>query len=112
MIKLSQLAQPGAGQPHATNAAVVRRRLRLHQPLTLERAQEATDVTGIELQPRAQIAHVRAGATNFVEEPRFPEWTIAIEKMVLERADALTDRAIEAAQAAHVLGIHSLTLVR
>jgi hypothetical protein len=32
--------------------------------------------------------------------------------MVLERADALTDRAIEAAHAAHLLHIHSLTLVR
>ena len=80
-IKLSHLAQPGPGQSHPTNAAVVRRRLRSHQPLTLERAQEATDVTGIQLQSRAQIAHFRAGAPDFVEEPRFPEWTVAIEKM-------------------------------
>src|SRR5262249_47298245 len=96
---------PRAARRGATNAAVVRRRLRLHQPLTLERAQEATDVTGIQLQSRAQIAHFRAGAPDFVEQPRFPEWTVAIEKMVLERADALTDRAIEAAHAAHLLRI-------
>src|SRR5262249_39978443 len=39
--------------PHPADAAVVRRRVRLHQPLTLERAQQAADVTGIQLQSRA-----------------------------------------------------------
>src|SRR5262245_44044224 len=52
-IKLSQLAQPGAGQPHPADAAVVRRRVRLHQPLPLERAHQAADVTGIQPQSRA-----------------------------------------------------------
>src|SRR5262249_15956057 len=111
-IELSDFAQPRSSQSHATDTAIVRRRLRSHQPLTLERAQEATDVTGIELQSRAQIADLRAGGPDFVEKPRFPEWTVAIEKMVLERANALADRSVEAAHAAHQLRIHSLTIVR
>src|SRR6266566_412982 len=41
-IELSDFAQPRSGQSHATDTAIVRRRLRAHQPLTLERAQEAT----------------------------------------------------------------------
>src|SRR5262249_57648468 len=84
-IELCGSAQPRPSQSHATDTAIVRRRLRSHQPLTLERAQEATDVTGIELQSRAQIADLRAGGPDFVEKSRFPEGTVAIEKMVVER---------------------------
>jgi hypothetical protein len=51
-------------------------------------------------------------ATDLVQQPGFAEGTPAAQKIVLERADPLTDRAIEAAHLADMGRMHSLTLVR
>ena len=101
-----------ARQYHPTNAAVVGRAARRHEPLPFERSQEPADITGIERQPRAQLPHLRPLAADFVQQPRLAERAAAIEKAVVERADPLGHRTVEAANSPHLIGVHYLTIVR
>ena len=54
------LGAPGVGEPHRAHAPVGRARLDRDEPVALERAEQAAEVAGVEVEPRAQGAQVGA----------------------------------------------------
>ena len=89
----------------------------LRQPGRLERAQQPAQVAGVDAEPGAEHADVAALLADLPEHARLAERPVAGEEAVVERADALGDEAVEAAELLHHLvvhrrRVHSLILVR
>ena len=101
-----------SGEARAAPARVRRVRVDRDQALAFERPQEAAQIAGIEAEPGAQGFGVGALRADLEQDPRLAERPAALEIALIERADRLGDGAVEAANAADRLGIHSLTLVR
>ena len=97
-------ACPAAVRVTAADAAVLRVRRDRDQALGLEPAQQPAEIAGVEVQARAQRTHVGAVA-DLPQHPRRSQRPPAREKRVLERADALRDRAVERADLRNAIHI-------
>jgi hypothetical protein len=80
--------------------------------LALERAQQAAQIARVEAERVAQRAHIGTADARLENQPRLAQWPAAAEVAPLERADALRDEAVEAADLLNLKGIYYLTLVR
>jgi hypothetical protein len=102
-----------AGQSHDAAAPVDRVGGDRHQSVVLQPSQEAGEVSRVEVEPLAQLAHVRALDAHLEEEARDRERPAEAEEGLVQDADALGPGAVEAAEDDGTgVSSHSLTLVR
>ena len=94
-IQQLALGAAGVGEPHRPHPLVGRARLDHDEPILLERAHQPAEIAGVEVQPRAQDAQVRAVGADLPQHPRRPERPPARQVPVLQRADPLGHAAVE-----------------
>ena len=115
-LVLGSLGSPRGGERRAADAAVGGILLDRDEPLALERLEEAGQVSRVEVEVRAQLAHLVVPVVDLVQDAGLRERAGAAEEAIVERADALSDGAVEATDGGERPGIrcerHSLTLVR
>ena len=105
-------ARPGPRRSRARGRGGRARRLDAEHAVALERAQQPASVARVELEPGPQRAHLAAVLPDLPQHARLGQRPAAREVVVVERADALGHRAVEAPDLLdHRLG-HYLTLVR
>jgi len=100
------------GQARDAAPAVVLGRPDRDQAVGLQRPQQPAEIARVEPQPRAQLAYLAALLADLPQDARLPERPTAAEEALVERAGALGDRAVEAADVGDQLRVDSLTLVR
>ena len=111
-VELGQLREARGREPRVADAAVVRAGVDGDHPVALERAQQPAEVARVEPQAGAQRAHLAAVRPDLPQHARLAERPVAGEEVIVERADALGHRPVEAADLLdHGVG-HCLTLVR
>src|SRR5690606_6037167 len=99
------LASAFGGEANLAHARIGFARGAGDEALGFEGAQQAAGVTGIKGELLAQAAHVDAACAaraDLEQEARFTERTAALQVIVVQRADALGDGAIEAADLANL----------
>ena len=113
-LVLGALGAAGRGEGRPAHAAVGGILLDRDEPLALERLQQAGQVSRVEVEVSAQLAHLAVPVVDLVQDAGLRERAGAAEEAVVERADALGDGAVEAAHGGEGCGrrSHSLTLVR
>src|SRR5581483_4684947 len=111
-IEQPPLRQAGTREARDPDAAIGGARRDPHQAVVLQGAQQAADITRVELEAASQLAHLAAIRSDLPEEARLAERPVAGEEAVAERAHALCDHAVEAPDVGDLRAVeHSLTLV-
>ncbi len=82
------------------------------EALRLQRAQQAAEIGGIEVQQGTQVAYLAPVDADLEQKPRFAKRPAPAEIAVLQDADALRDLTAEQTDLPDVVAIHYLTLVR
>ncbi len=111
-VELGALGRARLAQASTPHPAVARSGLDDDQPRGLERAQQPARIPGIHAQPAAELAHLGAVGADLPQHARLSDGPAATEELLVERAHALGDHAIEGAHARHHRAAHSLTIVR
>jgi len=101
-----------AGQASDAAPAVLLGRPDRDHAVGLKRPQQPAEIAGVEPQPGAQVAYLAALRADLPQDARLSERPTAAEESLVERAGALGDRAVEAADVGDELRVDSLTLVR
>jgi hypothetical protein len=113
-VEHGTLPPPGRREPRGSHPAVAVAGPDLDETAALQRSQQPADVSGVEVEPRPQLAHIAAAGPDLPEQPSLPEGAVARQEGILQRAYALGDDPIEPAQLRDHVRVdrHSLTLVR
>src|SRR6185312_9168107 len=108
LVEHSALSQSSLGEDRTPHTRIAGAGPDRHQPLPLEQSQKPADVSRIETEPAAQLAHVGAVGADFPEEPRLTERPGSSEEMILECADAFGDDPVEAPDLVNVRVCHDV----
>ena len=95
------------GEPCAADPSVAFARAHLDQGVGFQRAEQATEVSRVEIEPSAQPAYLAAVFADLPQQPRLSERSVASEVVVVEGADALGDGPIEPSHSPHQLLVNS-----
>src|SRR5262249_50763240 len=109
-VQHSQLSLPGCGELDHPHAGICGGRAGTNQPLALASAQQPADADQVPAQPASQLADDATALPDLEQQARGAERARAAEKAAVERADALRDGAVEAADLGDA--VHYLTIVR
>ncbi len=100
-VQLDHLGATGRGQAEALRPPVGRVGLLLHEPVALERPQQARQVAGVEPEPRTDVARGRSLGADLEQHARLAERSVA-EVAVAQRPDLTRDEAVEGADGGDV----------
>src|SRR5205807_2264003 len=111
LVQRRALAPAGGGQARYSDPLITTASRHLHQPGSLERAQEPAHVPGVEAQAGTQNTHLAALGPDLPQQPSLAEGPGPAEEAMVERPDALGHNAVEASDLTDHHIRHSLTLV-
>jgi len=111
-IHLIELGEPGTRQVRGAHPLIARAGAQLDETCPRERLHDPAQVSGVETEAGSQVPEIGASRPDLEEHARLAKRAIAAEELVVERASALRDEAVEAPDLGDVLGLHCLTLVR
>ena len=111
-VEFGSFGAPAAGQAGCPYPAVRVARLDDDHPVALQRAQQAAQVAGVQVEPGPQQPEVAALGTDLPQQARLPEGSAAGQERLVQRADSLRDDPVEPPDLLDHPSIHSLTLVR
>src|SRR5262249_54351739 len=107
-IELPTLGKTRLRELRAAHPTVARAHAYAHQPLTFQRAQHATQVSGVEPKSRPQRADLCPIGTDLPQHARLADRTRPPEESVVERTDPFRDRPIEAPDLCDRVDTHNL----
>src|SRR6202011_5411396 len=99
-------------QPRDPNPPVCLTRLDRDETGRLQRTEQATHVSGVELQQSSQGPHVALFSPDLPQQPCLAEGAVSGQKPVVERPHTLGHDPVEPAHLGDHRLIHSLTIVR